>query len=189
MNKKSNNVMNWRNRAKLKLIEYKGGKCSICGFNKPVPGAYDFHHLDRNEKEFSIGGTSWSFERIKSEVDKCILVCRNCHAEIHHNETQERRLERLKIKQNRVCSIKCFYCKINFTPKRPEGKYCSVECCKLAKRKVSRPMKEELNRLLWEMPTMKIAKQYGVSSNAIAKWAKSYGLKKPPRGYWAKKRF
>lgn len=54
-------------------------------------------------------------------------------------------------------------------------------------RKVVRPSKEELTNLLWEMPTIKIAAQFGVSDKAVEKWAKSYGIQKPPRGYWAKK--
>jgi len=43
-----------------------------------------------------------------------------------------------------------------------------------------------LAQLLWEKPTAQLAIDFGVSDNAIAKWAKSYGLNKPPRGYWAK---
>jgi hypothetical protein len=42
-----------------------------------------FHHLDPTKKDFTIGGKSWSYERLKQEVDKCILVCANCHIEIH----------------------------------------------------------------------------------------------------------
>lgn len=53
-------------------------------------------------------------------------------------------------------------------------------------RKVSRPSKEELNKLLWEKPTTQIAEELGVSDVAIAKWAKQYDLSKPPRGYWTK---
>lgn len=53
-------------------------------------------------------------------------------------------------------------------------------------RKVVRPSKEELAKLLWESPTIQIAKTYGVSDKAVEKWAKSYGLSKPPRGYWTK---
>lgn len=53
--------------------------------------------------------------------------------------------------------------------------------------KVQRPSKEELEKILWELPTIQIGKKYGVSDNAVAKWAKSYGLSKPPRGYWQKK--
>lgn len=90
-------VSNWRHRAKLKLLEYKGGKCERCGYNKPIPNAYDFHHRDPAEKEFGIGnGDTRSLERMKKEADKCELVCRNCHAEIHYIEYQQQREETIK---------------------------------------------------------------------------------------------
>lgn len=54
-------------------------------------------------------------------------------------------------------------------------------------RKVTRPSKEELHKLLWEIPTQKLAEKFGVSDKAIEKWAKAYKIDKPPRGYWAKK--
>lgn len=75
-------VVAWRKKAKILLVEYKGGKCCKCGYNKCIR-ALQFHHLDPNEKDFGIGGLSVSLERLKKEVDKCILVCSNCHAEIH----------------------------------------------------------------------------------------------------------
>ena len=78
----SRNVINWRKRKKIELIEYKGGKCEICGYKKST-WSLEFHHKDPNEKDFEISGKSWSFERLKKEVDKCILVCSNCHHEIH----------------------------------------------------------------------------------------------------------
>ena|SRR5260221_472676 len=53
-------------------------------------------------------------------------------------------------------------------------------------RKVSRPSKEELTKLLWEIPTLQLAKQFGVSDKAIEKWSKAYGISKPPRGHWIK---
>jgi hypothetical protein len=53
-------------------------------------------------------------------------------------------------------------------------------------RKVLRPSKEELEKLLWEKPTSQIAKDFGLSDKAIEKWCKAYGIEKPPRGYWAK---
>ena len=58
---------------------------------------------------------------------------------------------------------------------------------RIKSRKAPRPAKEDLQKLLWEIPTIQIARRYNVSDNAIAKWAKSYGIEKPPRGYWAKK--
>jgi hypothetical protein len=54
------------------------------------------------------------------------------------------------------------------------------------KKKVIWPSKEELEKLLWERPTIKIAQMFGVSDKAVEKWSKKYGLTKPPRGYWAK---
>ena len=75
-----------RRREKLKLlaVEYKGGECEICGYKKCV-NALEFHHIDPNEKEFGVGenGYTRSIEAIKKELDKCILVCSNCHREIH----------------------------------------------------------------------------------------------------------
>ena len=79
---KSDYVIDWRKRTKLKLVEYKGGCCSRCSYDKCI-SVLQFHHLDPSEKDFDIGGKSWAYERLKQEVDKCILVCANCHIEIH----------------------------------------------------------------------------------------------------------
>lgn len=67
---------------KKRAVEYKGGKCLICGYNKCLR-ALDFHHTDKKNKSFSMGHVvGRKFENIKSELDKCVLVCKNCHAEI-----------------------------------------------------------------------------------------------------------
>lgn len=79
---KSEAVVAWRKRTKLKLVEYKGRKCQCCGYSKCIE-ALEFHHIDSSSKEFSISGKSNSFERLKKEADKCVLVCSNCHKEIH----------------------------------------------------------------------------------------------------------
>ncbi len=76
-------ILDWRKRIKIKLIEYKGGKCIYCGYNRCL-SSLDFHHRDPTEKEFGINdGISYSLNRLKKESDKCDLVCRNCHGEIH----------------------------------------------------------------------------------------------------------
>ena len=80
----SQSVINWRKRTKRKLIEYKGGSCELCGYSK-CDKALEFHHLNPDEKDFGISGKSLSFDKLKEEVDKCILVCSNCHSEIHDN--------------------------------------------------------------------------------------------------------
>ena len=75
-------VESWRKRKKKALVEYKGGKCQCCGYSRCIE-ALEFHHLDPNIRSFTISGKSKSFNSLKSEVDKCILVCSNCHKEIH----------------------------------------------------------------------------------------------------------
>jgi DNA-binding CsgD family transcriptional regulator len=79
---KSQAVVDYRKRVKLKLVEYKGGCCEKCGYNKSEQ-ALQFHHINPEKKDFTVGGKSYSFERMKLEVDKCIMVCANCHIEIH----------------------------------------------------------------------------------------------------------
>lgn len=69
---------------KQKAIDYKGGKCICCNYNR-YNGALEFHHLNPEEKDFSIGakGATKSWDKIKLELDKCVLVCSVCHKEIH----------------------------------------------------------------------------------------------------------
>ena len=73
----------WALAQKKKAIEYKGGECVICGY-KGYSAAMDFHHLDPKTKE----GLKQhkSFESNKEELDKCVLVCSNCHRGIHSGE-------------------------------------------------------------------------------------------------------
>lgn len=76
-----------RQRAlKLRCIAYKGGKCQRCGFNEH-PAALEFHHNDRSKKEFAIAEiTKTNFDKnpeIKLELDKCSLLCANCHRIVH----------------------------------------------------------------------------------------------------------
>lgn len=80
-------VKEHRHKVKQELVEYKGGKCCICGYNKCL-GALDFHHVNPNEKDFAISDSNIykNMDKLKQEVDKCILVCSNCHREIHYNE-------------------------------------------------------------------------------------------------------
>ena len=76
-------VIKRRRENKRLLVEYKGGECERCGYNKCI-GALEFHHLDPTEKEFPLTGNTNSLVRQKAEADKCILVCANCHREIHN---------------------------------------------------------------------------------------------------------
>jgi 5-methylcytosine-specific restriction endonuclease McrA len=76
-------VLEWRRRAKERLIAEAGGCCRICGYDR-YGGALHFHHLDPAQKEFGIArrGFTRSFAAMRAEAAKCVLLCSNCHAEV-----------------------------------------------------------------------------------------------------------
>lgn len=67
-----------RKKLKQLAVEYKGGICVDCKLKTKNYCVYDFHHVD-GTKEFTISESTKSLETIKSELDKCILLCSNCH--------------------------------------------------------------------------------------------------------------
>jgi len=73
-------------RQKRKAVEYMGGACQICGLKEDILDIYDFHHKNPDEKEAIMsklfGRKGWS--SIKMELDKCILLCANCHRIEHY---------------------------------------------------------------------------------------------------------
>ena len=73
-----------RRRVRTMAVESKGGCCQICGYDKCLE-ALEFHHIASDEKDFSISdkGYTRSWEKIQKELEKCMLVCANCHREIH----------------------------------------------------------------------------------------------------------
>jgi len=73
-----------RDKVKEMAIEYKGGCCEKCGYDRCI-GALEFHHLDPTKKDFAIGskGYTRSWDKVKEELDKCVMLCANCHRELH----------------------------------------------------------------------------------------------------------
>lgn len=72
-----------RTRVKQRCVDYKGGACLKCGYKKALR-SLGFHHRDPNEKEFTFSGKmSWAWQRLVQELDKCDLLCSNCHGETH----------------------------------------------------------------------------------------------------------
>ena len=77
-----------RRQIKQLVIEAFDSKCCVCNYNK-FPGALEFHHINPEEKEFKISRMlTRSFKETVKELKKCILVCANCHREIHSGITQ-----------------------------------------------------------------------------------------------------
>jgi hypothetical protein len=91
-NGKTKNLQRQTTNRFRKRQEYKnllGGKCQICGYNKCLD-ALHFHHKDPSQKRFEIPDAlfgrchaKFSIQEIEAEVHKCILLCANCHHEIH----------------------------------------------------------------------------------------------------------
>ena len=88
----SNNSNNYKNqklrgiKRKYEAILNRGGKCEKCGYDKNI-ASFEFHHLDPNEKEFNIDVRKFSNTKLtdlQKELDKCVLLCANCHREEHN---------------------------------------------------------------------------------------------------------
>jgi len=74
---------NKQKELKIKAVEYMGGKCFVCNYNKCI-SALEFHHIDPDQKEFSVSQLrTYSWEKVKNELNKCICLCSNCHREVH----------------------------------------------------------------------------------------------------------
>lgn len=71
---------------KIKLVRASGGHCSVCGYDRNL-AALTFHHTNFKQKDFKLDMRSLSnrkFESVLAELGKCILICQNCHAELHN---------------------------------------------------------------------------------------------------------
>jgi 5-methylcytosine-specific restriction endonuclease McrA len=78
------NRKNLCRRNKIKAVQLKGGKCQICHYDKCIQ-ALQFHHIGegRATKEFNISSIQHDWKKMLPELEKCILLCANCHLELH----------------------------------------------------------------------------------------------------------
>jgi hypothetical protein len=75
--------MRRQRRLKQRAVDYKGSRCQRCGYDRYV-GSLEFHHRDRSQKDFTFSQAKMKkFELVKDELDKCDLLCANCHREAH----------------------------------------------------------------------------------------------------------
>ena len=86
---RSKTISALRRAMKREAIKRLGGKCQRCGYDKYI-GALTFHHKDPSIKEFGLaqGGNTHSWEEYWQEVQKCELLCANCHAEEHSEDNE-----------------------------------------------------------------------------------------------------
>lgn len=85
-----------RFRLKNWMINYKGGECADCNVKNLDISCYDFHHLDPSQKDFALSrlnSARISKEKVVKELDKCVLLCSNCHRVKHSNYKSEKMLQ------------------------------------------------------------------------------------------------
>ena len=147
----SRKVMRYRRAMKARLIEYKGGKCQLCGYNKPFPSAYHFHHRDPLTKSFNLSakGCTLKFETLQKEADKCDLLCSNCHAELHDIQYQNNEylkkdelINRNLRQPNQMEIRQCEFCNADFETKYPNKRYCNDLCRSRHRESVLRNLKQ-----------------------------------------------
>jgi len=73
-----------RKKVREMAIDHKGGRCQCCGYDK-CKDSLEFHHLVKDKKSFGISakGYTRSWKAIKTELEKCLMLCANCHREWH----------------------------------------------------------------------------------------------------------
>lgn len=180
-------VKNFRIRLKERATYVLGNKCQICGYDKCIQ-ALEFHHINPEEKTLDFkDNPNRSWEKTRNEIKKCILLCANCHREVHaglinltsltSSFSEERALE-IDNLVNDIKTHKIFYCKdcgCEITRKAERCESCSYKAARVVK---DRPSKEELLQILIDEKGnfTKVGKQFGVTDNAVRKWCRTYEI-------------
>lgn len=180
MSERSRKTKVWRDQTKLKMVKSMGGKCCICGYDKHN-AALAFHHINPDEKSFSFGtviANPRKWEIIAEELKKCVLVCHNCHSEIHagitsipenppkYNEAEVP----IKIHKTHTPCVVCG------KAKKDSYKTCSKECSSKHRRKVDWKEEDLMAVVNRAARAQVIGEKYGVTGNAVIRKIKTMGL-------------
>lgn len=181
MSRQSEAVKRWRRSIKEKAVLAFGGKCELCGYSACV-AALEFHHLDPSKKEFHFShviAKPKNIKKVQEELNKCALVCSNCHKEIHFGvrSIPDTVLKnRPNVTLAKIVPQKEYdSCPVCGKPKATANITCSRECAAKRARKIdwnSIDLKKEL-----ETKSMcKIAEMLGISEAAVRKRRQKLGL-------------
>ena len=151
------NIKTFRQRLKERAVYVLGSKCQICGYDKCIT-ALEFHHINPNEKDINFSdNVNRSWITTRNEIQKCILVCANCHREIHAglidntlllSSFDEERAKEIDQLVNDIKTHKVYYCQnCGKEVYSSKSTFCP-DCANLAKRKVERPNRQELKQLI-----------------------------------------
>jgi len=191
-NKERNNLLNMNSYyrqtikgyiRKLKLVKLSGGGCANCGYKKNLY-SLNFHYKDASQKKFNLDArniSNRSWESVLEEYNKCVLLCSNCHGEIHNPEMDMDKIEekieesygKIKIlppKTKKKIKKRCKECGVEITNKAILCKKCRY----IKSRKVDRPSYKKLINEIEETNCYAVSKKYEVSSKTIKKWIKYY---------------
>lgn len=175
-------------RRKLKLIELLGGKCQSCGYNK-CTRALSFHHIKPEDKLFNldirnISGTTW--DKIIKEVEKCQLLCLNCHQELHFIEEQSKWSYIFSRDEDKITLARTIKPipklkieiieNIELKTKNPRNKVYMKQERVPRKYKIKWPSTEELLLKLQTQSYCSLGRELGVSDNSIRKRIKNHPL-------------
>jgi hypothetical protein len=184
MSKQSEAVKKWRTNCKRRIIVAMGGSCCCCGYNK-CDKALALHHLDPSQKDIAFGAiraNPKNWNSIVEELRKCVLVCHNCHSEIHAGIRDvpsnapkfDETFADYKALENKPEELSA--CPVCGKLKPICFKNCSLECSGRSKYKVDWDninLTEELKM----KSIVQLSEELGCSDAAIHKRLKKLGLK------------
>ena len=179
----SEKVKLWRKQTKERIVEAFGGRCGICGYSR-CNDSLALHHINPKEKDFSLGSVranAKSWAKIVVELRKCIMVCRNCHGEIHAGLTEipkgiARFDEKFVVYKKSKPKFRGVFCPCGKELTFEQKKYCSILCLAQSNRKVNWEQ-YDLVSLYKKYSVAHIADMFGVSDQAVHKRLKKIGLK------------
>lgn len=155
-------------KRKKEAIKAKGGKCEICQ-EEYHHSVYDFHHTNPSEKEMCWRQmSSASEDKRKKELDKCMLLCSNCHRKLHweiNNGRPALASENVVEQKVKKSKNKCKTCGIEVSQKAINCKACHHK----GREKIEWPQKENLIELIENNSYSELERILGVSAAAIKK--------------------
>ena len=168
---------------KYSLVILAGGACVNCGYNKNL-SALHFHHKDPSTKNLHLNGaalSTYADYRLLMELDKCELLCANCHGE-HHNPTldmsnfDESNIHDFAKESKCIKPRKCVICNNGMSKK---SKFtCGSQNCSYSRNLLKRPsprkLYEGLLKFKYINPT---AKHFEISSSTLGKWLSFCGIR------------
>ncbi len=160
-------------RLKKLAVDYMGGKCQKCGYDKCI-AALEFHHKNPTEKEFDwnkLRKQSWG--SVIVELNKCELLCSCCHKEAHYDQSiYDEAIEYLESMKRKTTKIEkvCLCCGMKFNGYN-NRKFCSHDCATKNRYKIEWP--SNLYELVQKSSKRAVALKLGVSDKAVAKRLKS----------------